>query len=296
MTEEPSDLSPEFRELLDRLPNPATADVDVEAALQRVKARIHEERRGSVWRTNLIRIAAAVVVVLGASLVWCASNNHSHSPQLSLALTYTTKPGERSTLRLADGSGVVLGPGSRLQVAGGYETGHRVVELNGEALFEVKHDAAHPFTVKAGSAVIRDVGTTFVVHSDPGEPVHVAVTAGSVRLHGADQPESQGILLQAGQHGLLPPNGPPVAQPETGADDMAFVRGELVFENASLTQVATELRRWYDLDLQFDKSQTNRHVTASFKGESPDEVLRVIGLALGTRIERNGKTAIVQSH
>ena len=282
---------------LDRLPGAAAADVDVEAALRAVKARRFEERSTSPWRSNLIRIAAAIIVVLGASLVWQSASRRSNNVVAGAQL-FQARPGQTDSLTLADGTHVVLGPGSALRVANGYGTRARNVDLNGEALFDVVHDSSRPFAVHAGDAVIRDVGTRFAVRGNIGEDVHVAVTAGSVVLHATNQPENSGVVLHAGEHGVLARNGQATVQPGTQSDDdMAWTRGELVFDDASIEHVAIELKRWYGIDLRSDDaSLTDRHVTASFKGESADEVLRVIGLTLGVRIERNGDTAIIHSN
>jgi transmembrane sensor len=78
-------------------------------------------------------------------------------------------------------------------------------------------------------------------------------------------------------------------------DDVSWLRGRLVYRDAPLAHVRADLRRWYGLELVLaDSALAARHLTASFAGEPPDEVLRVIGLALGAAIERRGDTAVVR--
>jgi len=270
---------------------PRQADVDVEAALRRVKARRVEGPKSFAWRTTLIRIAAAVLVVLGGSLIWRSAASRRSAAEVAAVQSYSTEPGRTESLRLADGTAVVLGPGSRLTVDDA-----RRVTVSGEALFTVTHDPRRPFTVRASEATIQDVGTRFAVRSNPQEAVHVAVTEGSVLLHASGKPQ-QGAVLEAGDHGVVQTDGRVVVEKGQVSDaDLAWTRGELVLEQASLSHVAAELRRWYGIELQLaDATLTNRHVTASFKGESADQVLSVIALALGARIERNGNIAIVHS-
>jgi transmembrane sensor len=189
---------------------------------------------------------------------------------------------------------VVLGPASRLTVAATYGSERRDVELAGEAVFEVVHDPARPFAVRIGTVVIQDLGTTFAVRDDGGE-VGVVVTSGSVLLRNAG--DSLGVELRAGDRGLLTPGGRPTAERSGAtADDLAWTQGRLVFNGAPMSLVKSDLRRWYGIELQIaDPSLAGRHLTAAFSGEPADQVLNMVGLALGARIERRGDTAIVRA-
>ena len=277
------------------------ADIDVESALTRVHARMAEpvvlpftrpassgEQRRRSWRSTAIAIAATVLVVLGGVLVWRALEPRS------TASVFATGIGRTATVRLADGSTVTLGPSSRLQVPAGYGKAGRTVKLVGLALFAVRHDATHPFAVQAGAAVIRDLGTEFVVSDDAGT-VAVVVKSGSVALGGsavADTP----VVLRPGQRGTLRQNRILVERARAADTDVAWTRGRLVFEDAPLDRVRADLRRWYGVELQVaDASLARRHVTASFAGEPVQQVVDVIALALGARVEWRGSTAVLQA-
>lgn len=291
-----------------RLPTAPAADIDVEAALQRVKARFDEpnayefsalkarpaEPRSRRWSRTVVRIAASVILVLGASLVWRAAQQRE-TPLVAIA-TFTTGVGQTDSLRLPDGTRVVLGPLSRLALAQSYGGSTRVVELNGEALFDVEHDATRPFSVRAGNATIRDLGTSFTVRSNETADVRVAVTVGSVVMHASSTAESKGVVLSAGDAGMMDATGNVIVlRGGVSDDDVAFARGQLVFVDATFDHVATELRRWYGIELRAaDARLAGRHLTAAFDQDSLEQVLNVIGLALGASIERKGDTAFVR--
>jgi ferric-dicitrate binding protein FerR (iron transport regulator) len=58
--------------------------------------------------------------------------------------------------------------------------------------------------------------------------------------------------------------------------------------------VAGEIHRWYGVTLHIDdRSLLNRHVTASFAGEPIDQVLKILGLTLGARVDLEGDSAFV---
>ena len=311
LAEDPTrnELIASLDESLNKLATPPADDVDVEAALRHVKARMDPkplelrpkptatELSNRRWSRTLTRLAATIVVVLGVSLIWRASQDERTGTTGTAAQVFSAAIGQTDSLRLVDGTIVVLAPGSRLVLAAGYGSRAREVELNGEAFFDVKHDAKRPFSVRAGAATIRDIGTAFVVRNHAGQTVRVAVTSGSVVMHASTKQEAQGVILRAGDLGIFDRSGQVVAQRgRVTDDDIAFTSGRLVFADATLDEVAAQLARWYGIELRIvDKGLASRHVTATFDGDSARQVLNVIELALGARIELQGDTAFVRS-
>ena len=300
-------------------------DIDVEAALARVhsrrepaaarpigvlrgtilapgvRTRSNERIRmpratasaGASWRRRwpVAALAAAGVVFVAAMVVMRMGAAHRGGGTLAGARTFSTSVGQRDSIVLADGSRVLLGPGSELRVAAGYGAARRDVELRGEGYFDVKHDAARPFSVRAGGASIRDVGTTFAVHDDAAVGLRVAVTSGAVQVRAAGHEAN----LVAGDVAVLTPDGA-LSSTRGGVrdDDLAWTRGSLVFHDASMAEVRADLRRWYGVELRVtDSTLAHRHLTATFAGEPIDKVLAVIALTLGGELTRHGDTALV---
>lgn len=292
-----------------------------------------QQSRATGWRRATGLLAASAL--LAAGLAWWRTGGLAGrsltGPGIAAAGTatpqrHTTGVGERQVLHLADGTQVVLGPASTLDVPAGYGGNDRRVRLTGEAYFRAVHDAGRPFEVAAGDAVVRDIGTAFVVRAPaPTSAAHaagatgqtavdVAVTDGAVRLRAAPAgaggtpgapatgASGDGVLLQAGDRGrVLAAAGdaaPTVAVVARGTDvaaDTAWTTGRLVFRDTPLGDVAGALRRWYGLDVRFaDPALAERHLTATFGGESTDVVLRAVGLATGARLDRHGDTVVVQ--
>jgi transmembrane sensor len=207
-----------------------------------------------------------------------------------------TGVGVRDSVTLSDGTRIVIGPLSSVTIPADYGVNSRSVLVRGDAWFDVVHDERKPFTVHAGNAAIVDVGTRFAVSSDAAAGVSVSVTEGAVSLSQLNSPAGQGVILQAGDNGRLEPDGRVVSgRGKATADDLAWRDGRLVFREAELAEVAGSMRKWYGIEMKIaDKSLNNRHLTATFNGESADRVLETIKLALGAEIERHGDTAIVR--
>ena len=291
-----------------------TADTpDVEAALRSVHARMHQgtptrvlafpaaERsgRGMRWLAGSLA-AAAAVAALAVGLGRTRSESHPGSvgARGAAGSVITTAVGVRDSVRLPDGTQVILAPASRLAVSPSFGISSREVTIHGMAWLAVHHDAATPFTVRAGDAVIRDVGTAFTVRTGDGAPdaVSVIVSEGSVELRGASASGAAPVTLAAGDRGRLSA-GQVTAQRGSATDaDAAWTRGRLVFRDTPLESVRADLRRWYGVDLQLaDRSLAGRRLTATFDDEPIDRVLQVIALALGAQVERHDSVAVLRT-
>jgi ferric-dicitrate binding protein FerR (iron transport regulator) len=103
---------------------PASRPVDVELALGKVKARL--ARQATPWTKYVPWLAAAALVLaVGSQLMRDREAVRPTTPTVA----YSTGVGARDSVVLADGSHVVLGPGTRIAVQG------RDVELSGGEAF-----------------------------------------------------------------------------------------------------------------------------------------------------------------
>ncbi len=308
---------PDQREILATLDNAMSrmaddlpSDLDIEGALQRVKARrsslnkpaleIHSGRPAqrealrTRWRVPFPAIAAAALLGVGVLGYATLRDGAVTQPGISAPRMLATGVGVRDSLRLPDGTRVILGPLSSVTVSNGYGESDRVVDVRGDAWFDVVHDDSRPFTVRAGDATIVDIGTKFMVRNDPGQAVSVSVTEGSVSMRATNDLAPDGVILKAGDNAVLEA-GRVVTHPgAVGEDDLAWMNGKLVFRETAMSEVIASMHRWYGIELRVsDSSLLSRNITATFAGESPDRMLEVLRLVLGANIERRGDTAVI---
>ena len=295
------------------------ASADVEAALASVLARrdsaraslaivpgeagpllerptVQVARLRSRWRHAGLRAAAAVLVVAGVSMLWrvTRTNGGATRSESSTAVAplppFATAVGKIDSLKLADGTRVILGAASSLQVASSYGTTSREVTLTGEAYFDVMHDARVPFVVHTPTATLRDVGTTFTVRSDGNAGTRVAVTAGAVDVAARAGGTSK-VVLRAGDRAVVAGDGVHVERGVVSKDELLWTRGQLVFHDAPIPEVAAGLRRWFGLELVVtDSSLARRRLTATFDRHAADDVAPVLAAALGASATRSGDT------
>lgn len=286
-----------FARQVDGMRLSAPSDIETEAALRKVKARPEFTRTRTRWLVPMPALAAVALLAVGVAS-WMAYRNRAPvSAVASVQGMFGTGVGARDSLTLSDGTRVIIGPLSSVTVPADYATASRFVEVKGDAWFDVVHNAAKPFTVHAAGATIVDVGTKFTVRSDDPAGVSVSVLEGSVSLRQMNTPVQQGVILKAGDNGVLRNGGQVVTR--RGAvtdDDVAWLKGRLVFREAPISEIVSSMRKWYGIELEVpDRTLASRHITASFAGESPERVLEVIRLALGAEMERHGDTAVVRS-
>ncbi len=253
-------------------------------------------RRQTRWRSAsiswVVRIAAALVLTVSGGLLWRAVNQARTRAAAPLPMRlYATVRGERADLHLADGTRIALNVDSRLQLPLDFGRRDRTVYLEGEAYFQVQHDSTRPFRVVAANAVTEDLGTGFVVRAYPGSSgVRVVVAQGKVAL-GPARDAAAGTVLSVGDLGRLDTSG--VVTVRSGVDVgryTAWTEGRLEFVNTPLSEVVSQLERWYDLDITLaDSGLAPRPLTATLGHQSTDEMLRLLAASLEVRVQRDGR-------
>jgi len=196
--------------------------------------------------------ASVVILALGAATYggWLA-RAHAGAPAAELeGREVVTRAGEHADVSMSDGTHAILGPASRLKFPAVFGSGQRIVELEGQALFEVVHDVRRPFAVRAGAVIARDVGTKFTVRAYRDDSaIVVAVEDGKVGFEVKGR--ASRVVLAAGDVASLASNGTTSLQ---HVDDMApfvaWTHGTLAFRAATLRDVARELGRQYDVEVR----------------------------------------------
>jgi transmembrane sensor len=186
---------------------------------------------------------------------WLAAGGLAAAAALALAITplnllvpatqaYATAKGEHRTVRLADGSTIDLNAGSTLSVSlSGRE--RRVTMGDGEAVFDVAHDAARPFLIAVGDRTVRVLGTRFDVRRRDGR-LSVAVERGLVEVDPADGAAGNAFRLHPGQR-LDHLEGAPAAR-LTAVDPTqieSWKSGRLIFRDRPLADVVADLNQQF---------------------------------------------------
>ncbi|WP_212626970.1 FecR family protein [Pseudomonas sp. PP3] len=224
-------------------------------------------------RRPMVRYAvAASVLAMALGLGMFSGLNR---PSLYTA-EFSTALGERRHVALPDGSVVDLDSRSRIQVR--FEKDRRSIELaEGEAMFSVQHDTRRPFVVDAGSGKVTVTGTRFDVRRGATE-TRVVVEQGTVKVQGHAAADNDFVSLTAGLGTHVDAHGKvAVAYTVNPAELTAWRNGKLVFNNASLADVAEQVSRYREKPLRVGSPAIgNLRLTSVFKSDNTDALLKAL--------------------
>jgi transmembrane sensor len=202
---------------------------------------------------------------------------------------YETRPGQIRQIALSDGSQVTLAPASRLRAASRWRPRALALE-RGEAFFVVAHQSGQPFTVQAGDALVRVVGTRFNVHRDADRAVRVEVEQGVVQV--SDRPDGQGrpVTLRAGQTVVGDARGLTVGALARSDQAGGWRQGRLAYDDAPLAEVVADLNRYGRSPLAIGSPATARlKVTAAFDVAQADRFVAELPRVLPVRLTSDGR-------
>ena len=215
-------------------------------------------------------VAACIAVAIGCSFYIGFLNGQPEAmPQL-----YSNLSGKSKVL-LPDGSEVWMHTETSLQYGSQMNKDERIVNVTGEAYFDVAHDADKPFIVQTEGMRIVVHGTKFNVDAFPGsENTLVSLVEGSVSL----ETETENRFLKPGETATF---NRKTLTLKVEKDDVHFASSwantQLVFRNRSLGDICKLLSKWYRIKIDVDPTLSNKYFyTFTLRSEPLDEILRIM--------------------
>ncbi len=172
--------------------------------------------------------------------------------------TITTPRGKTFTVTLSDGTEVMLNAESSLRYPTSFHGDKRIVELKGEAFFTVAKDKTHPFVVHTTQANTVVTGTKFNFRAYKGAASHVTLVEGHVSVNPLCSKQS--VKLEPGEDIVLYGNGQLQVEQIDVERYIAWTEGFFYFEETPLSEIMSELGRWYNVNIYFsDEKIMNYH-------------------------------------
>ncbi|RZK77733.1 MAG: DUF4974 domain-containing protein [Pedobacter sp.] len=189
-------------------------------------------------------------------LVYKTNNNNPNPAEYN---TISTTNGQEYSVILPDGSRIWLNAASSIKYPATFAaTKERIVELSGEAYFEIAKDAAHPFIVKTIGQEIKVLGTHFNVNSYADEAVtKTTLVEGSVQISCVNK-----VMLKPGQQAVSNKNVVKVSKANV-AETVAWKNGDFIFDNESLPSILRQVARWYDVEIIDQANHKDIHLTGT---------------------------------
>lgn len=219
---------------------------------------------------------------------------HEKSPSKVEYNTMEVPRGGEYVLELCDGTRVWLNSQTRLVYPTCFVGSERVIELDGEAYFQVARDTATPFVVRAGKNAVRVYGTSFNVsaYREDGNMITTLET-GSVGLWVG---EKEYRLVPGDQADVTVATGTVVKHKVNADAYCSWRNGTFIFEEERLESILNRLSRWYNVDIFYQNACIkDLHFTGDLgRYEDFMEVLKLIGLTTNVEFVVNERNIIVK--
>lgn len=203
------------------------------------------------WRfaRHTVRIAAAIVGIVGAAYFGKVYYHRLLSKQQTLI---SVPAGQRMQMALADGTLVHLNAGTTLEYPVVFSHKDRRVKLTGEALFEVAHDAKHPFIVETFATDLRVLGTKFNVLADPDNEVFsTTLIEGKVKVTNRNDP-AESIIMQPNDMVVLE-NGRLYKERVSDFADLCWTEGLIHLKKMPFGELMAIFERAFDVRIKIER-------------------------------------------
>ncbi|WIT13316.1 FecR domain-containing protein [Paucibacter sediminis] len=199
------------------------------------------------------------------------------------AQSYATARGQREAVALADGSRLTLNTATKLRTA--VTAKQREVWLEqGEAFFDIAHDASRPFVVHAGRQTVTVLGTKFSLLRE-GERLRVAVLEGRVQVQ-AEQ--SRPAVLVRDDTAVAEASNVLVSRQTSQQVNAAlsWLQGKLVFDQVSLAEAASQFNRYNRKQLVItDAAAARIGIGGVFDANNAEAFARLLHAGFGLQVQ-----------
>ena len=232
--------------------------------------------------------AAAGFAAIGIAFLLNGDLNRAGSRHL-----FSTPIGARETVALEDGSKLTLNTLTQLSTR--IDGNERTVWIDeGEAFFDVAHDASRPFVIRAGNRRVIVVGTKFSLRRD-GDRLTVDVVEGRVQVQ---VDNAAPTLLTRGETAVGEGRNVLVTR-RTERQSIAatsWLEGRLIFDQTTIADAAAQINRYNRKKLIVtDAGAANIRIGGSFDASNVDGFARLVQSGFGLVIEAHDDRILISS-
>ena len=213
-------------------------------------------------------IAASLIMVI-VSLIFLVNDNSddirwtkTNEPSLTWE-TFVNTTKSTQVIVLPDSSKVEIEPESKLKFSSAFNKAKREVYLEGEAFFQVTHNATVPFFVHANEVTTKVLGTSFIIKAIEHErEITVVVKTGKVSVFASPKEEEDSLAVK---EVILTPNQQITYDKEEKEISKTLVKKpqailpveevrRMRFEEAPVTEIFQALEKLYGVEIDFDET------------------------------------------
>lgn len=223
---------------------------------------------------EVLKIAAVVAVTVACGLYFYLSEKK----EMQLAMNTIIVPaGQRVNLELPDGTTVWLNARSEMKYPAVFSGTKREIKLDGEAYFDVSHNAEKPFVVHTQKCDIEVLGTKFNVEAySDSKDFSTALMEGSVKVTDNISP-AHSILLKPDQEANFK-NGKLSVSPIDDYDHYRWRDGLVCFKNINFNELMMRFEKCYGIHIVVENKDLKDYTcSGKFRiSDGLDNALRIL--------------------
>lgn len=206
--------------------------------------------------------------------------------------TISTPKAGKFKVVLTDGTKVWINSDTKISFPSQFKGSERVVNLTGEAYFEVAKDLKKPFIVKSGKQVLHVLGTHFNVNAYEGDSnIKTTLFEGKVNVNLVGHGTKVDIL--PGQQTVFANNKFNLQNADL-KEAIAWKNGYFKFNAENIENIMLQLSRWYNVDITYKTPIVNKTISAYIsRDKSLKEVLDILQTTESVKFNVEGRTVYV---
>ncbi len=253
-----------------------TPDFDKENMLKSIlKSDKSKPKIISLYKNWFYKVAAVFAIVLGITYVFT-----SNSSEIQVA-----ENGKKTEFLLPDNSQVLLNSGSKIEYKNWNWNSNRKLDLDGEAYFKVAKGKTFEVNTNLGKVTV--LGTQFNVKARE-KRFDVTCYEGRVKINY----NATKIIISKGQSVSFL-NKKLIDKSEILTQKPEWINNELVFNNAEISYIISELERQFNVSISFKKPETNQLFTGKIPTNNLDVALRIITSTYHLEVKKINASEII---
>lgn len=262
---------------------------EADEILKRAKRRASRVKRISLLSVG--KVAATICALIFITYFLFVGIQKSSAPKME---TLVSACGEKKEFILSDKSSVYINAATILKYPEKFADNERLVELNGEAFFDITPNKKCPFVINASKISVKVLGTSFNIKNyDDDEWLAVTVASGTVLVTILN--ENTTVELNPLEELWINKKECSFTKRKKDSHRASlWMNGYLYFDKSPINDVINTLSRHYNVDIELAaETNTNYVISGEHDNKSLTSILESISFITGLKFRKESNKIIL---
>ena len=261
-------------------------EFDPEKGFKRLKKKKATQKRFQL--RQLIQYAAVIALMISVSVTAYITEDS----EFNQVVVENHNQSEK-ILNLPDGTNILLAKDGIISYSENFSENERLIELKGEAFFDVAKDKNRPFIITTSHTKTRVLGTSFRI-TEINKLTDIKVLSGIVEFIDKDD-SSNKLKLTKGESARFFENQHVLLSKTNESINSNLKIKHLAYQNENLETICHDLNEIFNTDIRIGSDQKKQLLmTATFEDQDLNNILESISFSLNLDIEKKDKHIILK--